>query len=77
MLALLAKACCKDRLIFVAEEARRFNPASILFTEYLYELVTFADQFLMDAKMTGVLGQSLFALTRGAGSLYKMHAHSD
>ncbi len=77
MLALLANACDKDRLIFVAEEARRSNPANIPFTEYLYVLVTFADQFLMDAKMTGVLGQSLFALARGAGSLYKMHAHID
>ncbi len=36
--ASLVKACGKDIyiyiLIFVADKARRFNPASILFTEY-------------------------------------------
>ncbi|MCP4314630.1 MAG: hypothetical protein GY789_00980 [Hyphomicrobiales bacterium] len=77
VLALLAHVCGKDRLVVVAEEATLFRASDLDQREYITGLVTLANQFLMDAKMCGVFAQTLIALTRGACSVYKVHAHSD
>ncbi len=77
VLAMLAKACGKERIFIALEETKRFIVQLITQQSYVIGLVTLANQFLMDAKMAGMFGQALFALARGVSSVYRLHAHSD
>ncbi len=65
VVGLIAKACHKRRVVIVAEEASRFDAENLLKRDYLTGLVTIANQFLMDAKMTGMFGQA--SLLEGYG----------
>ncbi len=82
VLARLANACGKESIFIISESTgvivQSISPITPMNQDiYLKGLVMLANQFLVDAKMAGMFGQALFALVRGASSVYRLHAHSD